>query len=257
MKSAHRMLGVCSVTFRKLSPEEVIGLTAETGLDAIEWGGDIHVPPGKLGLARDLKAAMEAAGLRTFSYGSYFTLGPAKRGEYSFQDVVDTAATLSAGSIRIWAGNVPAAQADGAYFDAVIREARQLGDLAHRAGIDVSLEVHSGSLTDSVAACEQLLNAIDHPQIGCHWQPTPALSLEENLAGLRRLLPWMHHLHVFTWNATPNGLQRRPLGEGEAMWRQVLAMTTVPAFLEFVADDDPQQFRKDAAMLRMWRDELT
>ena len=38
--------GLCSVTMRQLGVEEVAKLAAESGLRAIEWGGDIHVPPG-------------------------------------------------------------------------------------------------------------------------------------------------------------------------------------------------------------------
>ena len=37
---------LCSVTFRALTPEEVLELAARAELDAIEWGGDVHVPCG-------------------------------------------------------------------------------------------------------------------------------------------------------------------------------------------------------------------
>ena len=40
------LAGVCSVTFRALSVEEVAQLAASAGVQAIEWGGDVHVPPG-------------------------------------------------------------------------------------------------------------------------------------------------------------------------------------------------------------------
>ena len=46
--------GLVSITFRRLNPLEIVSLVAENGLTAIEWGGDIHVPPGKLKLARDV-----------------------------------------------------------------------------------------------------------------------------------------------------------------------------------------------------------
>ena len=38
--------GLVSVTFRQLAPEALIDLAARAGLAAIEWGADIHVPPG-------------------------------------------------------------------------------------------------------------------------------------------------------------------------------------------------------------------
>ncbi len=38
------MLGMTSVTFRNKSIEEVIEITKQSPLTAIEWGGDAHVP---------------------------------------------------------------------------------------------------------------------------------------------------------------------------------------------------------------------
>ena len=46
-----------SVTFRKKSIEEIVDLVAQAGLDAIEWGGDVHVPP------TDPEASAKAVGL--------------------------------------------------------------------------------------------------------------------------------------------------------------------------------------------------
>lgn len=43
---------VASVTFRRKSVCEVAELARRAGLDAIEWGGDIHVPPGNAQAAR-------------------------------------------------------------------------------------------------------------------------------------------------------------------------------------------------------------
>ncbi len=44
--SAHGRAGLVSVTFRQLSPEEIVRVAREAGLTVIEWGGDVHVPPG-------------------------------------------------------------------------------------------------------------------------------------------------------------------------------------------------------------------
>jgi 3-dehydroshikimate dehydratase len=46
--------GLVSVTFRKLSPQEIIALTAEAQLQVIEWGGDIHVPHGDIQQAENV-----------------------------------------------------------------------------------------------------------------------------------------------------------------------------------------------------------
>ena len=38
--------GLVSVTFRALPADEVLRLMLRSGLGCIEWGGDVHVPPG-------------------------------------------------------------------------------------------------------------------------------------------------------------------------------------------------------------------
>ena len=36
-------LGLCSVTFRKKTAEEVVNIAKKAGIGYIEWGGDVHV----------------------------------------------------------------------------------------------------------------------------------------------------------------------------------------------------------------------
>ena len=66
--------GLTSVTFRKLTCEEIISIAAENGLDGIEWGGDVHAVPGDLKRAEEISRMTKEAGLKVFSYGSYFNL---------------------------------------------------------------------------------------------------------------------------------------------------------------------------------------
>ncbi|MCL2298765.1 MAG: sugar phosphate isomerase/epimerase, partial [Firmicutes bacterium] len=92
--------GLTSVTFRKLGWRAVIQIARACGFDGIEWGGDIHVPPGEVALAREVHLATVEAGLSVLSYGSYYRLG----GEEPFRPVLDAALALQADTIRVWAG---------------------------------------------------------------------------------------------------------------------------------------------------------
>ena len=56
MTTRYISLGLCSVTLRACSIEEVVAIAAGAGLECIEWGADVHVPPG------DLEAARTGAG---------------------------------------------------------------------------------------------------------------------------------------------------------------------------------------------------
>jgi len=71
--------GLVSITFRKLSPEQIIELVRKAGLSGIEWGGDIHVPHGDIARAKEVKSMTKEAGLRVAVYGSYYHLCKAKK----------------------------------------------------------------------------------------------------------------------------------------------------------------------------------
>ena len=40
-------LGLCSISFRKHTPEEILRAMKEVGLSVIEWGSDVHCSPEK------------------------------------------------------------------------------------------------------------------------------------------------------------------------------------------------------------------
>ena len=132
--------GLVSVTFRKLSPEEVIELVAKAGLDGIEWGGDIHVPHGDIVKARDIAEKTKDAGLCVASYGSYYALGCEKDKNLPFEKVLESAIALEAPVIRIWAGRMASANADEAYWDMAISESRRIADMSKKEGIKIAVE---------------------------------------------------------------------------------------------------------------------
>ena len=98
-----RPTGLLSVTFRHLPFERIIELTAEAGLDGIEWGSDVHVPPGDLKQAEKIGEATRSAGLINFSYGSYWYA------DTEPEMIAETSAALGARWIRVWAGKLPSA----------------------------------------------------------------------------------------------------------------------------------------------------
>src|SRR6187549_164575 len=94
--------GLVSVTFRQLPPREIVDLARRAELGGIEWGGDVHVPAGDAGRAREVRAMTEDAGLSIVAYGSYYRAG--EEDEAAFAPVLDSACALGAPAIRIWAG---------------------------------------------------------------------------------------------------------------------------------------------------------
>ncbi|KLU60672.1 3-dehydroshikimate dehydratase [Peptococcaceae bacterium CEB3] len=247
--------GLVSVTFRQLSPQQIISLCVEAGLSGIEWGGDIHVPHGDMARAVKVAEYTQGAGLEVVSYGSYYRADSDEAVPNTFTKVLETALALGAPSIRIWAGNKGSGQASVAYWNGVVETIRRDADQAGQVGISLCLEHHGNTLTDTAGSTLALLDAIHHPNVRTYWQPsfnqTPADRLEE----LSSLLPWLRHLHVFQWN----GVERKPLEEGQEEWIPYLRTASAKgehlgryALLEFVQEDEPEYLLRDAKVLRGW-----
>ncbi|MFZ4597995.1 MAG: sugar phosphate isomerase/epimerase family protein [Terrimicrobiaceae bacterium] len=245
--------GLLSVTFRKLSPEQIVQLCREAQLESIEWGGDIHVPPGDEGRAVEVGAITREAGLSVAAYGSYYRLGVSESIGLTFSSVLKTAATLGSPSIRVWAGNRNGADADEAWRNVVAADALRCADLAAAEGILLAYEFHSGTLTDTAESAVALLEATSHPFIRTLWQPPVGHSLEKCVEGLRRVNPWVLNVHAFHW--WPDSSTRLPLREGADRWaayvQELRAGGRDPGILlEFVRGDDPAALADDAAALR-------
>lgn len=245
--------GLVSISFRSLSPEEIIQLCVQAQLKAIEWGGDVHVPPGDAGRAREVARLTREAGLVVSAYGSYYRLGSDTKTAPPFEDILASARGLAAPTIRVWAGNKGSAECSPQERSEVIADARRVAQLAARAGITICLEYHERTLTDTRASVRSLLRELDHPNIEFLWQPSHGQSIEECVGSLLEVMPRIRNVHVFHW--WPTHSERHSLSEGEDRWRayiDILRETTRPVdlLLEFVANDSPAQLLDDAATLR-------
>jgi 3-dehydroshikimate dehydratase len=226
--------GLCSVTLRGLGVEEVVAVAARAGLGAIEWGADVHVPPGDLAAAKRAVAAGARAGVAVASYGSYW------RADDDLADlapVLESARALGAPRVRIWAGR------EGSEHAAVTDGVRAAVELAGE--LEMALEFHGGTLTETAESAVELLEAA--PGARTYWQPPQGAPDDVALAGLRAVKPWLAALHVFSW--WPRD-QRLPLAARAALWRAALAQAgDVDALLEFVPGDDPEAVVRDARTL--------
>ncbi len=245
--------GLVSVTFRKLSPATIIDLVKQADLQAIEWGGDIHVPHGDLSRARDVRNRTADAGLAVAAYGSYYRVGCSAKNGLSFQSVLDTAVTLGAPLIRVWAGDKSSRDADVGHWNMIVEESRVIAEAARSAGVLIAYEYHGGTLADTPATTIRLLHEVNHSNAATLWQPVISNSVDENLQALRQVLPHVANVHVFYWR--PIGPERCSLAEGAAHWREYLRVLLGSgrdhyALIEFVRGDEPAAFLADARVLR-------
>jgi 3-dehydroshikimate dehydratase len=245
--------GLVSVTFRKLPPAEIVKLVQQARLDAIEWGGDVHVPPGDIPRAREVRKRTDDAGLKVAAYGSYYRAGVSEAQGPSFRSVLETARELGAPLIRVWAGNKASAGMSAPDRQIVIDDLHRIVDLAAAAGVNVATEYHGNTLTDSIDSARAMLDAV--PKLKTLWQPPNNEPADHCLASLRSVLDRLTNVHVFQWEGANN--TRHPLSNGRDRWRQYLEVLRKTdgrryLLLEFVRDDAPERFIEDASMLKSW-----
>lgn len=256
--------GICSITMRQLQLQQLVALARQAGLDSIEWGGDVHVPPGKPAIAREARRLTEEAGLKVSSYGSYFRIVDPSGQPLPFAPVLDTALELGTDTIRIWAGQDPSDSVTPAHRANLVVALQEALVNAEQHGVRLALEFHANTLSDSNTATGSLMDEVNHPNLYTYWQPIYWLADGNyRLEGLRSLAGRVLNLHVFHWLFRPgatswaDSTDRRPLAEGAAEWRHYLAVPLSPALehhalMEFVRGDDPAQFLRDAATLKGW-----
>lgn len=231
----------------------------QAGLRGIEWGGDIHVPHGDLGRAREVRELTGEAGLTIPAYGSYYRAGHSEDAGLPFAKVLESALELEAPLIRIWAGAAGSETTGEEARWHIVSDLKRIADLAGRAGVRIAAEFHAGTLNDTNASAGQLLLEVDHPNFYSYWQPLSGMSDEGCIEGLTALSPHLAHVHVFQWR-TPQ--DRQPLAEGATRWPEFLRQAAdAPgdryAMLEFVQNDAPENFVRDAATLKTWLAALT
>lgn len=247
--------GLVSITFRKLSPAEIVALVRKAALSGIEWGGDVHVPHGDIGRAREVRAMTQEAGLRVAAYGSYYRAGWSEANGLPFRQVLDAAVELGAPTIRVWPGGKGSADVDEAGRRAVVDDLRRIAEIAGQVGITISTEFHGGTLTDTNESARLLLDEVSHRNLFTCWQPHNGEATADCVAGLKAISKHVGNVHVFHW--WPTAAERHPLAEGAArwaeFWRELKPLSGERfAMLEFVQGDTEEAFLCDAATLNAW-----
>ena len=233
-----------SVTFRKMGIAEIARLASQGGVDAIEWGSDVHV---KAGDAVATQAALDACrenGLSISAYGSYYRCG-----DEDFAPYLETAKRLGVSVIRVWAGNIECSETlPEAERLAITEKLRAAVAMAAGTGIIIATEYHPNTLTDRLESAKRLL--ADVPGLYTYWQANNSLSVEENLKAIRELQDKIVNAHAFYFE---NGV-RLPLSAGKAAWKAYIAALKktqcASVGLEFVLNGTAEQFIEDAVVLK-------
>lgn len=252
---------VNTVTLRAHSAEEIVAILRKHQIAAVEWAGDVHVPPGDTQTAESVKALGEVNGITATSYGSYYQCDEGGQGKGPFahdlgpEVALETAQALGVQALRVWGGRHGSEGASAAYRDEVTHCLRALCDQASLKEMTIHLEFHRNTLTDTAESALALMEAVGRDNLYSYWQPRHGVSVAENLADIATLGERLSNVHVFHWVLQTDGkIDRRPLGEGRDRWEAYLgAIQPLPgeryAMIEFVKDNTLEQFSEDVAVL--------
>ena len=243
------MTGLLSVTYRQLSPEEIIKLAVECGLECVEWGSDIHVPSGDTETAKRVAKLSADAGIKCPTYGSYYKIAVSEKDD--FAKVVECAKILGSKCIRVWTYDKKMCDASESELENAVADAQRICDMA--SDFKICLECHDGTLTDDYNDTLKFIKLVNRPNLRMFWQPNQYKTEEYNLECAKALASYTENVHVFAWKV----YDRFPLKDHEKIWRKYIeilrsANNDMPFMLEFTPHDDPSEIYTETETLKEW-----
>ncbi len=238
-------VGLVSVSFRKLSPEEILSAAAGCGLKVIEWGSDVHAPRQDRQRLEQIVQLQKNYGLSCCSYGTYFYLGRDPLEELS--EYIAAAKLLGTTVLRLWCGVKSPWDYSQEEKKALFADCRAAAKMAEQAGVTLCMECHMRSYTETKESALELMQAVGSHAFRMYWQPNQNRAVEENIAYLDALEPYIDHIHVFQWKGT----EKFPLAQGLEEWKGYLSRLSGAhmLLLEFMPDNDAASLPNEAATL--------
>lgn len=204
--------GLVSVSFRPLSPEEILQGMVKAGLKYIEWGSDVHAPYADEARLDELVGLMKKYDITCCSYGTYFRMGITPMEE--LRGYLKAAKKLGTNIARIWAGKARVDEQTPEWRQELIGMARQAAKIAEEEGVIICTECHKGTVTETKEYALELMEAVNSPYFRTYWQPN-GVTVEDNVEYIRLLKPYIDHLHVYNWK---DGV-KLPLADAIDAWK--------------------------------------
>ena len=273
---------------------EALALFATAGLDAAEV---IYQDGYRSGLPlRDRRSAQEArrvsedlgipiVGMTPYTTGiNALDAGDWQRAVDEFRGAIEIAQVVDADRLRVYAGSWQPDQPDrAAHWDQLVAALRTLAPEASDAGMQLCVENHFGTMTQSAVETAQLVREVDHPAVRVLYDQANLTFTHDELyaAALRIQGDLVGHVHVkdlvFTDPDAPfqaaetarvaaseRAVRSRVVGDGIVPWEEILSSLSALGYddvltLEYEYRWHPQDlpdpavgFARSAATLRSY-----
>ena len=238
--------GLCSVSFRGNSPEEIVRAASAAGLEYIEWGSDVHAPFDDAERLHNIAKLQEEYGIKCSSYGTYFRIGQTDIDE--LERYVDCAKILGTDLLRLWCGVKGSAVTDENEEKELFDICRKAAAIAEKNGVVLGMECHQWTYTDTAESIACLMDAVDSESFRMYWQPNQFRTFDENIRHIEMTGKYVTAVHIFNWE----GDKRLPLADAASTWQDYLSRLDgeYPVLLEFMPDDKIESLGEESVALR-------
>jgi len=221
-------ISACTYGLREHPCEYALQVLADAGcVKADLWGREPHFSEDPTDeLLADIEAIVARTGVRIGNIGSYpgreFTADdPAVVQEElaRMRRIIDAAVRLGARSIRVSPGHGE----DPAIIERIADPMAQSAAYAEERGVYLGMENHSGSIAGNPEQAVKLCRAVGNAYFGVLYEPCNLLNIRVDYREAFEVMQdHIVHCHLKDGAWTPDGFQRRHLGEGEVDPRWVV-----------------------------------
>lgn len=184
-------LGLCSVTFRKKSAEEIIEIAKKSGIGFIEWGGDVHVRSFED--AAIVKMLCDKENIKISSYGSYFN--SADYDEEKWCNICEIAKKMDASSVRIWLGKKDSEKTDSSEYLTLLENTKMMCDIAASYGLLVCPECHDNTYNNNTDAILRFKKELQRDNFRTYFQ-SRYFRMEYDLDRIDRTFDFTENVHI-------------------------------------------------------------
>ncbi len=242
-------LGLCSVTFRKKTAEEIVRIARNAKISYIEWGGDVHVR--SLDDAKRVKALCDGADIKISSYGSYFNSAVYDEGKW--RGTCEITKEMGAGSIRIWLGKKNSQVTSDKEYNLLLENTKKMCDIASEYGLTVCPECHDNTFNNNTDAILRFIGDLQKDNFKTYFQ-SRYFRLEYDLDRIGRTYPYIKDVHVSYRDLKREQLFRK---KDKNYLDTLLKKFREKSFdgivmIEFVSGSNEKNFFKDTEMLKKY-----
>ncbi|MBR2868782.1 MAG: sugar phosphate isomerase/epimerase [Clostridia bacterium] len=184
-------LGLCSVTFRKKSAEEIVEIAKKNRVDFIEWGGDVHVR--NIEDARHVKDLCDKANIKISSYGSYYNTAAPDLSKW--EEICKISNEMGASSVRIWLGKKNSENFDSDEYIRTVEHLRKLCDTAAEYDLMICPECHDNTFNNKTDAFLKLKKDLQRNNFRTYFQ-SRYYRMEYDLDRIDRTFDYIENVHV-------------------------------------------------------------